>query len=251
MDNYTLRTLSRRYAAGDIDRNAYRVQRRALIEAIVNGTAELITYRAPEPDAPTVFPYDEDDGDTTQEIMGPITVPASVTPTRRVGVYVILAAILGLTAAIAWWLTRPATQERSEPRPPIAERPAADAALLESFLSANAWSPENLLEFERAWAALSADDRAALLDEDARRRLGEGVLEQIATENALIELGDVATALDSQRALLDFADHLGIDDPRLTRAEQAWNDAQRSFLSDSTPDHNATGVDQPDASTRR
>jgi hypothetical protein len=251
MDNHTLRALSRRYAAGDIDRDVYRARRRALIEAIVNDTADLITYCAPEPDAPTVFPYDDDDGDTTQEIMRPIALPARVTPPRRANVCILLAVALSLTATVAWWLARPAAEEVLEPHPPNAERATAQAAFLESFLAANAWSPENLTEFENAWTALTDDQRAALLEADAMHRLSEGVIHEIATENALLELGDAAAALDSQRALLDFAARLGIDDPRLARAEQDWATAQRRYLPAAASDANTASDAQPAAPARR
>ena len=78
----TVRGLSRSYAAGDIDRDAYRLLRRQLIGGIVDDELELVPYAVPAPEAPTVFPYEDDDGDTTQEIIPPVAAdnPAGTAP---------------------------------------------------------------------------------------------------------------------------------------------------------------------------
>ena len=48
----TVRGLSRSYAAGDIDRDSYRLLRRQLIGGIVDDELELVPYAVPAPEAP-------------------------------------------------------------------------------------------------------------------------------------------------------------------------------------------------------
>ena len=51
MSNETLRDLSRTYAAGDIDRDTYRLERRRLLERIASGEQVVNRFRLPEPEA--------------------------------------------------------------------------------------------------------------------------------------------------------------------------------------------------------
>ncbi|MEQ8660161.1 MAG: hypothetical protein RLW62_05035, partial [Gammaproteobacteria bacterium] len=107
MSTDTLRELSRKWAAGDIDRETYRRQRRELIDAIVNGTRPLVPYQAPEPPQPTVFPYDDDDGDTTQEIIAPVVAAATrahAARAQRRTRLLLPGGLLAIAAALlAWW----------------------------------------------------------------------------------------------------------------------------------------------------
>ncbi|MEX2479274.1 MAG: hypothetical protein WD928_00290 [Gammaproteobacteria bacterium] len=244
MSSVTLRELSRRYATGDIDRDTYRRRRRALIEDIVAGNIELLPYQPPEPDTPTVFPYDDDDGDTTQEIAPPLPVPQRGGRRRAAGAYALMGAVIIVTGLVAWWFTRPAGNDSVGVASPVQRETSAETELLENFLSTQPWAAANLNQFAQAWAALDPAARARLRDADAKRRLAEAILEQIATENALIGLGDTATALEAQRDLLDFAARLGISDPRLDRAQEEWAEAERRHTVDAAQDDEATAASE-------
>lgn len=245
MTSDTLRELSRRYATGDIDRDTYRTRRRQLIEDVVAGNVELVPYHRPEPDAPTVFPYDEDDGDTTQEIAPPLPVPQPGGSRRAAGAYALIGAIILVTGLVAWWFARPAGDDAAGVATPVQREASAEIALLENFLAAQSWSAENLEQFAKAWEALDPAARARLRDADAMRRLAEVILAQIATENALIGLGDTATALEAQRNLLDFAARLGINDPRLDRAEENWAEAERRYTVEAEEEDEGTATNDP------
>ncbi|MGR8922103.1 MAG: hypothetical protein ACU85V_20995, partial [Gammaproteobacteria bacterium] len=113
MTHDTLRALSRTYAAGDIDRETYRRERRALIEAIVAGEHPLLTFLPPEPESPTVFPSDDDEGDTTQEVIPSVAMMAAAEGRKRPNFVLLLAVAVLIGAALAWGALRWAA-----PRPP-------------------------------------------------------------------------------------------------------------------------------------
>ncbi len=229
MSSETLRELSRTYAAGDLDRESYRVKRRELIERIVAGEAPVVAWRAPEPEAPTVFPYDEDDGDTTQEIMPAVATAAGADEARGFPWLTVLVT-LAVVAAVAWgalqWLARDDGGE-----PPAVPVPAViEKDLLERFLADNSWTSASLAALRRAYDDLAPDGRAALAGSDSLRRMGDALLRQIGSERALLGIGDAEEALDAQAELLDLAEHLGITDERFRRAREVWVDAREEHL---------------------
>lgn len=223
MSTPTLRALSRRLAAGDLDRETYRRRRRELIEAIVSGDEPLVPYEEPEPQQPTIFP-DDDDGDTTQEIIPPLLAAAERAQRRPRGPRLLLVAagLLVALAALAWWLldTRPPTA----PRVATQTLPAPD--LIERFVREDSWTSASLSRLAAAWAALDANTRESLRTSDAMRRLTDAMLGELAGERALLDLGDTAHALARQGELFDLAHRLGLDDARLRRAREAWQQAR-------------------------
>jgi len=224
MSTPTLRALSRRLAAGDIDRETYRRQRRELIDAIVSGAQPLVRYEEPEPQQPTVFP-DDDDGDTTQEIIPPLLAAAERAERRPHGRWLLLAAALLMAiAALAWWLlgTRPA------PTPSAATQAMPTADLIERFVRENSWTSKSLSRLAAEWAALDEDARGTLRASDAMRRFTDAMLGELASERALVELGDTTHALARQGELFDLAYRLGLDDARLRRAREAWQQAREA-----------------------
>lgn len=226
MEPNTVRAMSRRYAAGDIDQEEYRARRRELIRGVVAGTVELVAYTAPEPEAPTVFPYAEDDGDTTQEILPPTAALRS--PRRRPSALVVASVIvlaLLVCAALAWWWWRagpPAPAPTAAAASPSAPLVDAGTALIDTFLTTDLWDDASLNAFAQAWAGLPESARTTLAARAAHARLGDAILAQLANEQALLELGDARAALTAQKNLLDFARRLDITDARLARATAEW-----------------------------
>ncbi len=222
MSTQTLRALSRSLAAGDIDRETYRRRRRELIEAIVSGAVPLVPYEEPEPQQPTVFP-DDDDGDTTQEIIPPLLAAAERAERRPRGPRLLLVAVLlAALAALAWWLlgTRPPAA------PGVATQPLPPSDVIERFVHEDSWTSASLSRLATAWDALDADVRDTLRSGDAMHRLTDAMLRELASERALLDLGDTAHALARQGELFDLARRLGLDDPRLRRARDAWQQAR-------------------------
>lgn len=230
MSTPTLRGLSRKLAAGDIDRETYRRRRRELIEAVVSGAERLVPFEEPEPQQPTVFP-DDDDGDTTQEIIPPVLKAAERVQRRRRGPRLLIAAVLlAALAGLTWWLlgARPPLTPSSAPRtvPNATTDTVPSADVIERFVRENSWTSASLSRLAAEWATLDADVRDALRDSDAMRRLTDGMLGELASERALVDLGDAAHALARQGELFDLARRLGLDDARLRRARDAWQQSR-------------------------
>ncbi|MGE0483432.1 MAG: SUMF1/EgtB/PvdO family nonheme iron enzyme [Gammaproteobacteria bacterium] len=251
----TLRGLSRGYAVGDIDREAYRLQRRELIGAVVAGERELVPFSAPAPESPTVFPYEDDEGDTTQEIIPAVAADLGTNAAAGGRGPLLAVVIVALCAAIGigWWLWRPAAAPAPAASPAAAQHETAPAPdPVARFLAVNVWNLDSLNGFVAEWQDLDAAARAELVEHGALRRLGDAVLAQIAGETALMDLGDPRDALDAQERLLDFADRLAIDDARLERARREWHEA-RSRQPDGDPletpaaDDTARDTDVPSA----
>jgi len=241
----TLRDLSRAYAVGALDRETYRRQRHDLLTRIVADQMAVEPYQAPEPEQRTVFPYDDDEGDTTQEILTPLP-PTRLTsrPTRRGLPWLAIVGVLVLGgAAAAYYFTRPADKVAPATPAATAKVAAADDPLTE-FLNTNQWNGPQLQALGARWNALSETQRASLRGAPSMRRLTDKAFEQIQAENALITLGDAEEALGTQQHLLDLLEHLGVDDARLPRARDAWRSASAEFAG-----QRAASAEQKAAST--
>lgn len=230
MSGTTLRDLSRAYAAGALDRETYRRQRHELLTRIEAGQVAVQSFHLPEPEQRTVFPYDDDEGDTTQEILTPLTPSRPVaTPGKRRGPLLALVGVLLLGgAAAAWYFTHPA-HDATPAAPEGAPQVAASVDPLIEFLNANQWDGPQLDALSTRWDALDDSARAALRAAPSMRRLTDKALDQIQAENALITLGDAEESLTTQQQLLDLMDHLGVEDARLLRAREAWRAASAEF----------------------
>ncbi len=229
MNTTTLRDLSRAYAAGALDSETYRRQRHELLTRVVAGQMPVRPYQAPEPEQRTVFPYDEDEGDTTQEILPPqrSTKPAP-TQRKRTLPWFAIGGVLALGAAVAFH--RLQLGEAVAPASPVASISAPTVQdPLTAFLTANQWNGPQLEALGRRWDQLDDAQRAQLRDAPSMRRLTDKAIEQIQAENALIALGDAEESLTTQQQLLDLMDRLGAEDSRLRDAREAWRKASAEF----------------------
>lgn len=231
----TLRALSRAFAGGAIDRESYRHQRRQLLAAIEAGEVDAADWHPPEPELRTVFPYDEDDGDTTQEILAPLGPPPSVpqaAPVRRGRALplVALALVVAVGAWFAWQFFTPGA-------PPVPAVRKANVApdLFERFIAANQWHESTLDALAGSWRGLDDAQRRELAASPSLRQFTDEVLGQIQAQNALMNLGDAEEPLATQGQLLDLMDTLGVSDERVTRARAAWRDAQAAHAATATP----------------
>ena len=231
MASETLRALTRTYAAGELDRETYRLQRRRLLEDVAGGVQPVVAFKMPEPEAPTVFPYDDDDGDTTQEIIPGVEGAAAAGEAAERGqqrLFVILALALIVVGVIAWFfLSRTDDVPLPAPEPPV-ERATPIAApvppprLFDDFLGANDWSTASLDALTRGWDDLGAEARGALADSTSMVRLTDALVQQVNSQSALIDLGQAEGPLEVQDELLRLAAHLGLDDARLGQARARW-----------------------------
>ena len=233
MSATTLRDLSRAYAAGALDRETYRRQRHELLSRIVAGELPVGAFQPPEPEQRTVFPYEDEDGDTTQEILAPqlAALMAAKTPRWRSPWLVVVLAILGIAAAgfglHLLWPPAPDAAPLAGPAndtpPPVAP---SESDPLQTFLSANQWNAVTVERLDAAWQQLDQAARERLHATPAMRQLLDKTLEQIQAENALLALGDDEEALSAERRLLDLMDTLGVRDERLQRAREGWQTGQ-------------------------
>ena len=228
MNISTLRDLSRAYALGSVDRETYRKQRHDLLTRIVAGELPVLTYQPPEPEQRTVFPYEDDGGDTTQEILAPLLTlqsPSAKAPRKRGKLILLTVLALALGAGAL------ALREffRSAPTVPattvVPAGPAAVADLFAEFLATNQWHSAPLAALGARWDRLDDTARQQLRSAPTMRRLIDKTLEQIQAERALMALGDADEALANQQQLLELMARLGAQDARLARASEVWQAA--------------------------
>ena len=223
----TLRDMSRAYALGALDRETYRKQRHQLLTRITAGELPVLAFAPPEPAQRTVFPDEDDGGDTTQEILAPLLALQTPSAPRKSGLLVIVAMTALALGAGGWALRhyRP-SQSTSSALAVAPVEPSQAHDLLAEFLSANQWQSANLTALGERWAGLDSATREHLRGAPTMRRLIDKVLEQIQAERALLTLGDAVEALASEQQLLDLMTRLGARDPRLLRAREAWQVAR-------------------------
>ena len=227
MNLATLRDMSRAYALGSLDRETYRMQRHALLTRIAASALPVLAFAPPEPEQRTVFPYEDDTGDTTQEILAPLLVLPTTSAPRKGGLLVIVAVIALALGAGGWALRHYGVSEPASPTFAVAPDSASRASdPLTEFLIANLWHSPNLDALGERWDSLDSTTREQLRSAPSMRRLIDKVLEQIQAERALLTLGDAEEALATQQQLLDLMTRLGAQDPRLLRAREAWQAAR-------------------------
>ena len=224
-----LRELSRAYAVGALDRDSYRRQRHELLTRIVAGQLAVLPYQPPEPEQRTVFPYDDDEGDTTQEILAPLVASKPAVARHRAVPWLPIFGVLALGAAgAAYFLLHAATTAGPRAAVSVANTPATSDPLT-TFLAANQWHSPQFEALGARWDELDQASRASLRSAAVMRRLTDKAFEQIQSENALITLGDAEEALSTQQQLLDLMDRLGVEDQRLRRARETWRAASADF----------------------
>ena len=219
----TLRSLSREYAAGDIDRESYRKTRHHFLERVAAGEQAVERFVPPEPESPTVFPAD-DDGDKTQEIIQPAagsSAASASTDGALKPMTLVIALIIGVGLAFAglkWFGDKSKTPAPVSAVAEIERAPASD--LFSEFLHVNHWTPQRLQQLTTSYAALGSGDQGSLQAGDSASRLRDAFVQQINAESALIDLDDSGRALETQDALLATAESIGLDGPRLREARK-------------------------------
>ena len=222
----TLRDMSRAYALGSIDRETYRKQRHELLTRIAAGGLPVLAFQPPEPEQRTVFPYEDDSGDTTQEILAPLLARPTPSAARKNGWLMVVVVTAVALAAGGLALREYVRSARTPPLVVVAPDSAAQAHdPLAEFLSANQWQSPHLVALGERWHNLDDATREQLRNGPTMRRLIDKTLEQIQAERALLALGDPDEALVNQQELLDLMTRLGAQDPRVLRAREVWQAA--------------------------
>ena len=123
MNTQTLRGIAKSYADSQIDRGAYILERRRMIDGIVTGEIELVPYHRPIPEraaAPEIF-----DGDDTLKILRDEPRRGRF-PKWMIPVIVIVIVIVTAAALSAWVF---AAEPNRVARPPAPIAPAARVKL--------------------------------------------------------------------------------------------------------------------------
>jgi len=195
-----LRRLARAYADGEIGREDYLVQRRALLEAISAGTL-AIEREEPPGAAPSERPSPPP----------PAPPPGPRIPLRRAA-----AALAVVLAVLLVWVLLPEPARDTAPPSPAAppavpqRQISAARSLVEAFLAEKDWSAAALSGLEQAWRELPAGERQAAAGRPWLRRLANALRQELRTQQALAEIDSSGAAEASIERLRRLAGTLGV-----------------------------------------
>lgn len=88
--------------------------------------------------------------------------------------------------------------------------------LVREFLDRKNWAGSNLDSFLVQWNALPEETRTDAMQSIELNQLSTAIYKQLLEERALSGIGDAEQAINKQRQLIEFAEQIGINDPRLT-----------------------------------
>lgn len=166
MKSSQVRELARRYAAGQLNQENYRSQRRALIDAIIGGQQSLV-YK--ENQASNAFPRGA---------------------AKRLALAAVAVLIIGIAVSLALKssggdhaaVDNPATSALAAPAQPV---PSPGPALVHTFVETNDWNDGSLDSFTLQWSQLTADQQAKARTSIMYPRLISELREQITSEKAV------------------------------------------------------------------
>ncbi len=187
MQPETLRGLSRLYASGGLEKEAYRSARRQLIAEVVSGQRPPGDF-----DNAAGNPHNVS---VSAPLLDPLVTQStraeskSAAPTKLLTAFVLLALAGGL--ASTWHFLRPAAVPIQ--LPPSGEvQQLSGQTLLGSFLLENTWHQNALTAFVGAWRTLPAEEQTRLRNSTEAQRMRDAVNQQIRANKALSALGESA-----------------------------------------------------------
>jgi formylglycine-generating enzyme required for sulfatase activity len=222
MSTESLRSLSRRYATGGLTRAEYRRRRAALLEGIVAGTIPIDVPLPEEPITETLS------GPTLKQIrLREEPAAKSPRPRRRGGWrWIGLGAATALAVAVGLLLNSRAPSPKPTPRPAFepaisATKPATLPPLVADFLLRKDWSTTALETLLADVQRLGGAERSMLARDPGIARFSDGLYEQLNEERTLMEVDQNLTSPARQQTIMDLAEALRIEDPRLSDAARA------------------------------
>ncbi len=247
----SLRELATEHALGNLDKESYRKSRAELIQGILSATIPLKEIEYPPPVQPPA-PEALDDTQRRDDRKKPPLKNAQLQADTSAGTGTASASnaaadpdghgsnkvlFIGLAAAVAAIIIvalivllgggsakqLPSTMTGAENSGDLAAVPQTKTqaqSLIQSFLNKNNWSSSSLDNFLRQWNDLPAGDMLASKDSLEMGQITNAIYKQLLEERALSGLVDDDSSLIKQRQLLQFANELGIDDPRITLPEE-------------------------------
>ena len=187
MKSSQVRELARRYATGQLNQENYRSQRRAIIDAIINGQQTLS--------------YKENGNSVTLRRAGIKFLALSVVAALVAGV--VISMLLKNNNPTHRATPRASVNAAAMPTAPVAPGPA----LVRTFVDANDWTDTSLESFSRHWSALSSEEQAKARASLMYPRLVSDLRQQITSEKAVAGAGNADLHL---AALQKMAKTLGV-----------------------------------------
>jgi hypothetical protein len=247
MTNQTLRSLAREYANGNLSKEAYRKARDELLAGVLAGDIPLAVneYRPPlrTQDLDSTFeknsiqPDSPQPGSLQQEIEPVtefVTPPARREPpiaSKRPGsplkhyiavvtvVSILCIAVLIIVMPVPGEFGQPTNQDNITDSAQVQTTPALQnqsaTELIDEFLQRRNWGNESLQQFTMQWNNLGPDEQASAQNSPFSIQLTNAIYKQLLEERALFGIVDNDTVMARQHALVNFANGIGIDDPRL------------------------------------
>lgn len=104
--------------------------------------------------------------------------------------------------------------DTTPPSPPVSKSTTSDN-MIKLFLSNNDWSNESMKQFLSDWYNMSYEEYTNAMGSTALLQLNQAIYQQFQEQNAMLVLGDNDAVTEKQLALINFAEQLGFNDPRL------------------------------------
>ena len=227
----TLRGLAKAYANGLIEKDEYRRERAAYLEAVLAGETRLpVPPVVPLPGATRREKPLENLAAPADADVAALRQPGGdVRPGGGNSRHALIAggAALLVALAAAVFLLGGGEESAAPPagaNPPAAfeEAPPSPAQnLIAGFLADNAWSQADMNSFLADWQALPAGERDAARRSIEFSQLGNAIYKKLLEERALSRIGNPETAYEKQRQFVQFAASIGIEDPRISMPDRA------------------------------
>jgi hypothetical protein len=225
----TLRGLAKAYASGILEKEKYRKDRTAFIEAVLSGGISL-PLNGQRRDAPKATTPNDTFDIKTSEMQGQAvdlditgTAPPQRNPRLIIGgiagllILIIIAAIL-LSGGDDDAPVQP-QQQAVAAIPAIDNSPTAAQDLIHAFLDRNTWSEASMDAFIAEWEVMPEPEKTSIRNTVELGQLANAIYKKLLEERALSGIGNPETSYEKQRQLVEFAATLGIDDARISLPE--------------------------------
>lgn len=228
----TLRSLAKAYAKKNLETPAYREARAKFINGVLTGEVELSVNEYP----PLIRPKRDEAAEVTvrresKKKTTPLTEHSPPHPepdagSRNLLIPAIVAVVLLVIGITVFLLASGGDTDEvpagvdAQVQPTTPDKPNEAQLLVRDLLNQRNWTTQaNLDTFMGKWLALPADTRAASMNTLELNQLTTAIYKQLLKERALSGIGNETEAKDKQRKLIDFANKIGIDDPRIKMTE--------------------------------
>ena len=238
MSTTTLRSLARKYAIGNIDRQQYRQSRGQLIRSIINGNTrvEPINFLPPlelndeyeietiQRDRTEIIPMEKRKKTKPLPVIEDQTVVTQKLPSPGLIAGGTLLVMMLVIAVVVFYPKPPGSNTASPSNATVdnntvqtadnAKLAKAGEQLIAEFLDNKNWNEQSMQSFIDSWNELSMNERATAANTKRMQRLGSTIYKQFLEARALASI-DANQAIAKQTQLIKFANTLGIVDSRM------------------------------------